>query len=392
MIARPRRLALAALVVALAAVAAALVLRPAAVPAEVAAADAGTVRVTVDWTGRTRVRDRFAVAAPVSGELERPTLRAGDRVRAGQVVARVRGGAASPLDPRSRAEAAARRDGALAAEAEARAALVRATAAAAQARSSADRAAPVARAGGLSAQALEAATAEATVRDEEVRMAAAAVRRAQAEAAAARAALQVGGEGAAVVAARSPVDAAVLRVVRESGGPVAAGAPLLEVGDPSRLEVVLDLPTPDAARVRAGQPATVAGWGGGAPLRAVVRLVEPSGYTKTSPLGVEEQRVDVLLDPVGPGWEALGDGYTVDAQVVVAQVDGAVRVPASALFRSGDGWALYAVEGGRARRRGVAVAARGGGAAAIQGGVRPGDQVLLHPGEEVADGVRVSAR
>jgi HlyD family secretion protein len=244
----------------------------------------------------------------------------------------------------------------------------------------------------LSAQALEAANAEATVRDEEARMSAASVQRAAADVAAARASLQGGGGSDTEVAVRAPADGTVLRVARESGGPVAAGAPLLEVGDPSRLEVVLDLPTPDAARVRAGQAATLTGWGGSEPLQAVVRRVEPSGYTKVSPLGVEEQRVDVLLDPVGPGWSALGDGYTVDAQVVVAQVDDAVRVPASALFRSGDGWALYAVEDGRARRRRVEVAARGGGAAAVQGGVHPGDRVLVHPGDEVEDGVRVSAR
>lgn len=224
-------------------------------------------------------------------------------------------------------------------------------------------------------------------------MAEATVRRTAAEAAAARASLRAaGGGGAAEVEVTAPVGGAVLRVLRESAGPVAAGTPLLEVGDPSRLEVVLDLPTADAVRIRAGQAAAATAWGGGAPLRAVVRRVEPSGYTKVSPLGVEEQRVDVILDPVGPGWESLGDGFSVDAQVVVEEVEDAVRVPASALFRAGDGWALYAVEGGRARRRGVEVAARGGGAAAIRQGISPGDRVLLHPGEDVRDGARVRVR
>lgn len=223
-------------------------------------------------------------------------------------------------------------------------------------------------------------------------MAEAALRRTAAEVAAIRALLRAASAGGAEVEVRAPVGGAVLRVLRESAGPVAAGTPLLEIGDPARLELVLDLPTADAVRVRTGHRARVAGWGGGAPLAAVVRQVEPSAYTKVSPLGVEEQRVDVLLDPLGPGWEALGDGFSADVQVVVEELPEAVRVPASALFRSGDGWALYALENGRARLQAVEVAARGDGAAAIRRGVRPGDRVLLHPGDDVRDGVRVTER
>jgi HlyD family secretion protein len=241
-------------------------------------------------------------------------------------------------------------------------------------------------------QALEAARAEAEMREEERRMAEAAARRTAAEVAAARAALRATGPGAADVEVTAPASGVVLRILKESEGPVAAGTPLVEVGDPSHLEVVLDLPTADAVRVRPGQPARVTGWGGGEALRARVYRVEPSAYTKLSPLGVEEQRVDVLLEPEGPGWASLGDGFTVDAQIVVREVDDAVRVPSSALFRDGEGWALYAIEGGRARRREVVVAARGGGAAAIRDGVRPGDRVVVHPGDDVSDGVRVGVR
>lgn len=388
---RPRHVVLA--VIGLAAIAAAaLAFRPSAVPAEVVAADSGPVRVTVDWTGKTRVRDRYQVAAPVSGELERPALHAGDRVQEGEVVACIAGSAASPLDPRSRAEAAARLDSALAVQAEAGAALSRITAAAELARRDALRAESVGSEGGISTQALEGARADARVKEEERRMAEAAARGAAAGVAAARAVLRTFDGRGAAVEVRAPVGGSVLRVLRESAGPVAAGTPLLELGEPGSLEVVLDLPTADAVRVRPGQGATVTGWGGDAPLEAVVRRVEPSAYTKVSPLGVEEQRVDVLLDPAGPGWEVLGDGFTVDAHVVVQEVGDAVRVPASALFRDGDGWALYALEGGRARRRVVEVAARGGGAAAIRDGVRPGDRVLVHPGDEVSDGVRVTVR
>jgi HlyD family secretion protein len=371
----------------------ALALRPAAVPAEVASADSGPVRVTVDWTGKTRVRDRYDVATPVTGQLERIALRAGDRVETGDVVARIAGAWAPPLDPRTRAEASARLESAVAAQGEARAALQRAAAASGQARRDAERAEELRQAGAVSVQALDAAHADAVVREEERRMAEAAVVRTAADVAAARAALATAGRaGAALIEIRAPVAGSVLRVLHESAGPVLAGAPLLEIGDPLRLEVVLDLPTSDAVRVRAGQRATVVGWGGGKPLRAVVERVEPSGYTKVSPLGVEEQRVDVILDPQGPGWEELGDGFGVDTRIVVEEIPDVVRVPVASIFRDQAGWALYALEDGRARRRAVEVAARGNGVAAIRQGVRPGDRVLIHPAGEVRDGVRINER
>ncbi len=220
-------------------------------------------------------------------------------------------------------------------------------------------------------------------------MADAALQRARAEVGGAEAALGSGGGAASTVTVRSPIGGAVLRVLRESAGPVAAGMPLLELGDPSKLEVVLDLPTADAVQVHPGDAAVASASGGDATLRAVVRRVEPSAYTKVSPLGVEEQRVDVLLDPVGTGWGALGDGFAVDVQIVVQDLPQVLRVPPSALFRDRDGWALYAIEGDRVRRRVVEVLARGDGVTAIRGDVRPGDRVVVHPGDEVTEGVRV---
>jgi HlyD family secretion protein len=368
---------------------AALAMRTPPVPVEVAKAGHGPMSVVVAWTGKTRVRDRYQVAAPVSGQLMRIPLRAGDSVRAGDVVARITGAAASPLDPRSRAELAARLEAARAAETEARAAVQRADEAAGQARRDAARAEILSREGGLARQALDAAVAESRVRDEERRMADAALQRAKAEVGVAEAALGSGGGAASTVTVRSPIGGAVLRVLRESAGPVAAGMPLLELGDPSKLEVVLDLPTADAVQVHPGDAAVASASGGDATLRAVVRRVEPSAYTKVSPLGVEEQRVDVLLDPVGTGWGALGDGFAVDVQIVVQDLPQVLRVPPSALFRDRDGWALYAIEGDRVRRRVVEVLARGDGVTAIRGDVRPGDRVVVHPGDEVTEGVRV---
>jgi len=375
-----------------AAVATAVALRPAPVSAKAARVDTGSVRVTVDWIGKTRVRDRYRVEAPVSGQLARIALHAGDRVRVGDLVAHIGGAAASPLDPRSRAELAARVESARAVEAEAFAALERAKAATAQARSDAGRAEALAHEGSVSAQALEAARVEARVREQDLRAAEAGAERAAAEVRAARAALGAGAAQGPGVEVHAPTGGAVLRVLRESAGPVAAGTPLVELGDPSSLEIVLDLPTADAVRLRAGQRATASGWGGERTLEAVVRRVEPSGYTKVSPLGVEEQRVNALLDPAGEGWDALGDGFAVDVQVIVEDLPDAIRVPASSLFRAGDGWAVYAVEDGRARQREVQVAARGGGVAAITRGLRPGEQVLVHPGDTVKDGVRVTPR
>jgi HlyD family secretion protein len=391
MTARTRRVSLIAVGLAAAAFVA-FALRSPGVPAEAIAVDSGPVRVTVDWTGKTRVRARYEVAAPVSGQLGRIALRAGDRVRAGDTVAHIAGAVSAPLDSRNRAELIAKVEAARAAEAEAVAAEQRAGATFAQARRDEDRAESLAKGGSLAAQELEAARAGARAREEERRMAAAALRRARAEVTAAEATIGDGGHSVGAVEVCAPVDGAVLRVLRESAGPVAAGTPLVELGDPEDLEVVVDLPTADAVRVRAGDRAVASGWGGGVRLAAVVRRVEPSAFTKVSPLGVEEQRVNVLLDPSGDGWAALGDGFSVDVQILIQELPDAIRVPSSALFRTGDGWALYAIIEGRARRRVVEVAARGDSTAAIRAGVRPGEKVIVHPGDEVTDGARVSLR
>jgi len=386
-----RRLVIAAVVLAVALLAA-LALRPSPVEVETALADRGPLAEVVEGTGMARVRERLEVAAPVAGELLRVTVHPGDRVRAGQVVARVAAPAASPLDPRSRAEATARLAAAQGAEAEAGAGLARARVAAAQAERDLTRAREVARQGSLAVAEAEAAEAEARARDEEARMAEAGLRRAGAEVAAARAALGAGGPGGGTVEVRAPGGGTVLRVPRESGGPVAAGTPLLEVGDLSALEVMVELPTAEAVRVRPGQAARLTGWGGSGALEARVRLVEPGAFTKVSPLGVEEQRVRVLLDPRGPGWEALGDGYAADVTVVVREHAEAVRVPGSALFRAAGGDALFVVDGGKARLVRVEVAGRAGGLAALASGLEPGTRVVIHPGDQVAEGVRVRPR
>jgi HlyD family secretion protein len=227
---------------------------------------------------------------------------------------------------------------------------------------------------------------------EEVHAAEAARRRARREVEAAQAAL-LGFEGKAArftIPVIAPADGKVLRVVRESAGPVAAATPLLEIGDPSRLEAVVDLLSSDAVRVRAGARARLTGWGGSEPLDGRVAYVEPSGFTKVSPLGVEEQRVNVVVVPGdGSTWAALGDGYAADVTIVVEDLEDAVKVPSSALFRSGDAWVVFAVEDGVARQRRVEVTARAGRELAVASGVAPGDRVVLHPSDRIRDGARL---
>jgi HlyD family secretion protein len=180
-------------------------------------------------------------------------------------------------------------------------------------------------------------------------------------------------------------------VMQQSAGIVNGGAPLLEVGDPSALEIVTDVLTADAVRIRPRATATIERWGG-APLAAHVRLVEPSAFTRLSSLGVEEQRVNVVLDLDEPRekWEALGDNYRVESRIVVWLARDAVTVPLGAIFRRGDGWALYAVREGKARVVTVTVGERNDVDAQIMSGLGEGDTVILHPSDAVKDGVRVA--
>lgn len=393
--ARPRtlrRLAVPALVVA-AVAALALGLRPERVPVETAVASRGPLRVTVDGVGKTRVRDVYVVASPVSGHLERLALHEGDPVRAGEVVARVSAAAPSPLDARARAELAARVEAARALAAEAQASGARARAAAAQAERDLARARELGAGGSISPSEVEAASLAARTRAEEVRMADAASARAGREIDAARAALEGGAARPGDrIALRAPAGGRVLRVHRESEGPVVAGAPVLEVGDPADLEGEVELLTAQAVRVRPGAEAEIVAWGGAAPLRGRVSRIDPAAFTKVSALGVEEQRIHAVVVPEGAGWEALGDGFRLEARIVVTERPGTLKVPAAALFRERDRWATFVVEGGRARLRGVEVGESSGEESAVTGGLAEGERVVLHPGDALADGTRVRWR
>jgi HlyD family secretion protein len=186
----------------------------------------------------------------------------------------------------------------------------------------------------------------------------------------------------------------MLRVLQQSAAVVAAGTPLAEIGDPRDLEIVVDLLSADAVRVEAGQRVIIEGWGGDAPLAGRVRVVEPFGFTKVSALGIEEQRVNVVIDLVSPpaDWERLAHGYQVDVRIVLSEGSDVLQVPLTALFRDGDAWALFVAERGRAQMRHVELGRRSGVAVEILAGVASGERVVLHPSERVREGARVAAR
>lgn len=192
----------------------------------------------------------------------------------------------------------------------------------------------------------------------------------------------------------APVADRIFRVLHESGGVVAPGTPLLEVADPADLEIVVDVLTSDAVRIPRAAPARIDRWGGDAPLAGRVRLVEPSGFTKLSALGVEEQRTNVVIDFTSPvaARQALGDGFRVEARIVVFRVDDGMKAPASALFRDGEGWAAFVVAGGRARKRAVVSRRRSAREALVESGLAEGEIVILYPTDAVADGASVRVR
>ncbi|HEX5037824.1 MAG TPA: HlyD family efflux transporter periplasmic adaptor subunit [bacterium] len=189
----------------------------------------------------------------------------------------------------------------------------------------------------------------------------------------------------------APVDGYVLRVQRDSEGPILRGAAIMDVADSHSLEVVADVLTTDAVRVRSGDPVRIEGWGGPKPLQGRVKLVEPSAFMKVSALGVEEQRVNVVITIVSPleEWKGLGDNFRVDAHIVVASVDDALTVPTGALFREGDSWEVFAVEGGKARKRRVEIESRNPVKAVVASGLKAGETVILYPGDKIREGTRV---
>jgi HlyD family secretion protein len=369
--------------------------RPAAV--ELAAARRGRMQVTIDEDGRTRVRDRYVVLAPLIGDLSRIALRVGDRVERGTVIARIVPQAPALLDPRSRAEAVARLGTAQSSSQRSRVDVARAELALQHVRGDAERVKRLAESGSVSADEAANAELEVGLRAQELASARFGAETAAHEVEMASAAL--GRYGDAVKARDafeipSPISGRVLRVNQSSAGMVAASTPLLELGDPTELEVVVDVLTEDAVRIPPHARVVFDRWGGPWPLAAHVRVVEPAAFTRLSALGVEEQRASVVIDFDDPleRRAALGDGYRVEAHIVTWQGDDAIVVPTSAVFRRAEGWAAFVVAAGRARLRTVALGHRNASEVEIVSGLSEGDEVVVHPSDRIEDGVRVTPR
>ncbi|AOS43364.1 Putative efflux system component YknX [Lacunisphaera limnophila] len=357
-------------------------LRPQPVTVETARVVTGPLRATVSEEGKTRIKQRYVVAAPVSGQLRRIAFKPGAEVEAGvTIVAVIDPLPASPLDERNRALAEARRDSTAAV-------LERSRTSQELARKELGRIEQMFNAGTISPQELESAKMRENIAARDVASAEGALKQVEAELAVTGTA---GASASAPVEVRANATGRVLHVFQESARAVMQGTPLLEIGDPSDLEVIVEMLSRDGAAIAAGAPVALEQWGGPAALEGRVRLVEPAAFTKYSALGVEEQRVNVVVDITSPRetWRSLGDNFRVEARVITWESDRALKVPVSGIFRSGRDWAAFVVRGGAAKLVPVQAGKSSGAEIQVTEGLQEGDEVILYPGDRIKDGQRV---
>ena len=368
---------------------------PRAIDVDIVAARLGSMTVSVSEEGETRIHDVFEISAPVAGRLERIDLDAGDCVYQGETVVAVIRPVASPvLDSRSQKQLSAVADAAAAAVTASKAELDRVRAELDRATTDANRYRLLAPGGAISRQVLERSEAEERTLQAAARAAEAALAMRRQELAAARAALRPSSdsEEGELIDVIAPIDGVLLRRLRQSEGPVAQGATLVEVGDPEEIEIVADLLSEDAVRISPGDPVVISDWGGPV-LHGKVRRIEPFAFTKVSALGIEEQRVNVVIDLV-PGQPAdrMGHGYRVDAAVEIWSQEDVLTAPMTALFKQDRAWSVYRIEKGRARLRQVEVGHMNGQEAQILAGLEEDDILVEHPSSRIEDGVLVRAR
>ncbi len=366
---------------------------PRPVPADVVRVSRGLLVVTVEEEGKTRVKERYTVTSPVEGFLRRIDLDVGDRVKKGQTVAVVEPPRSSVHDPRTLAEYRA----ALSmAEAALKGAKERQRAVEAEREYAAkklERTKRLFERGVVSSDEMDHVRSNAESAEAELKAAEAAVKAARFDLEKARAAVTFSAArgGERTLELRSPVDGRVLKLHRESEGAVMPRDPLVDIGDPGKLEVVTEVLSADAVRIKKGATVFFERWGGREPLSGRVTTIEPAGFTKVSSLGVEEQRVNVIAEITAMPEEArkMGDGYRVDAKFVIWKGKSVLKVPVSALFRHGDGWAVFVVKNGRARRRALKVGHMNGLFAEVISGLKEGETVIAHPDDDIDDGVRM---
>jgi HlyD family secretion protein len=370
-----------------------LALRAAPVPVEIGEVRVAPFTQSFEEQGKTELNHRYVLAAPIAGTLRRINLQQGDPVHAGDLVAEVEPSSAALLDPATRTRVVAETE---AAGADARAADARVTmaqAASALARSDLSRMEGMRESDAISAAAFDAASSRANQAEANLRAAQADHRAASQRRDALSAILTRQGQtGGNPIELHAPIDGVVIRRYKESSLPVMAGETLLEFGDPRDLNIEVDTLSQDAVALEPGMTARILRWGGEIPLEARVSRVEPGGFTKISALGVEEQRTRVRLDFVSPfeQWSRLGDGYRVEVEFVLWHGENVLQVASSALFRDNGKWYAYRIDDGKARKVEVEIGRRAARATEIRGGLKSSDQVIDHPDDRIADGVRVA--
>ncbi len=372
---------------------------PRAVTVDATQVITGPLAVTIEEEGKTRVMERYVVSAPMSGYARRIDLNVGDAVRAGRVLAVLEPVRPDALDPRTRAQAQAQVSAAQATLSAARENASAITAQAVLARQELQRLESLRDASFVSAQALDRARTEVS-RAQAAKQAAehnANVARFEldmARAALAKTSNLQAGKSAEILSVPAPVDAQVLKIMHESEGTVQAGQPLIEIGNPETLEIEVEVLSTHAVQIAPGSKVLLDRWGGSAILQGAVRVIEPAGFTKVSALGVEEQRVRVITDITSPRetWNRLGDGYRVEARFIIWEGAEVLQIPASALFRFNNGWAVFVIERGRAKTRPVEVGQRARLTVQVLSGLKPGERIIAHPDDRIEEGRRVDAR
>lgn len=374
----------------------ALALRPVPTKVETASVKRAPLRVTIDAEGKTRVHDRFVIAAPVTGRMSRLTLHRGDTVEPNGIITRIEPLPLGPLDLRQLAQAKAQVTAAQAVEREAATLVTRVRATCDQARRERERAETLVESGDLARQEFERIRNAETTCLRDVEAAQFKANAAASEVEVAKAALlaaekhETTGPSAPVIV-RAPLGGRVLRLLEESERVVPAGTPLIELSNPAHLETVIDVLSTDAVKIKPGAAVLIENWGHERTLQARVRLVEPAAFTKVSALGVEEQRVNVIADfTENPA--PLGDGYRVEARIVLWESEDVLQLPTSALFRTDQGWSVFTVENGALRLRAIATGHRNPFGVEVLSGVGEGAVVVVHPTNQLSNELRVTTR